>query len=100
MTKLVFALAIGLGLLLEIPAAHAGGSYYVGFSYGFPYYRAGWYRPYYWPYWGYYRPPPYYYAPPPPVYYVPPPEPYCVQDRVYRHLPDGQIQWGTRTRCY
>ena len=41
------------------------------------------------------------YAPPPPVYYyTPPPQPYCVQDQVYRYLPDGSIQWGTRTRCY
>lgn len=42
------------------------------------------------------------YAPPPPptIYYAPPPQPYCVQDQVYRYLPDGSIQWGTRTRCY
>ncbi|MPZ12523.1 MAG: hypothetical protein GEU89_20275 [Kiloniellaceae bacterium] len=40
-------------------------------------------------------------APPPAtVYYAPPPAPYCVQDQVYRYLPDGSIQWGTRTRCY
>ncbi len=38
---------------------------------------------------------------PAPAYYRPPPrQPYCVKDKVYRHLPDGQIQWGTRTRCY
>lgn len=44
---------------------------------------------------------PRYYAPPAPVYYRPPPrQPYCVKDKVYRHLPDGRIQWGTRTRCY
>lgn len=44
---------------------------------------------------------PYSYAPPAPAYYAPPPrQPYCVKDRVYRHLPDGRIQWGTRTRCY
>ncbi len=24
----------------------------------------------------------------------------CEQDEVYRFLPDGRIQWGTRTRCY
>jgi len=39
-------------------------------------------------------------APPPPVYYQPAPAPRCVQDQVYRYLPDGSIQWGTRTRCY
>jgi len=38
--------------------------------------------------------------PPPVVYYSPPPAPYCVQDQVYRYLPDGSIQWGTRTRCH
>jgi len=37
---------------------------------------------------------------PPPVYYQPAPAPYCVQDQVYRYLPDGRTQWGTRTRCY
>jgi hypothetical protein len=43
---------------------------------------------------------PRYAPPPPPVYYYPPPQPTCVQDQVYRYLPDGSIQWGTRTRCY
>jgi len=44
---------------------------------------------------------PRYYAPPAPAYYAPPPrQPYCVKDRVYRQLPDGRTQWGTRTRCY
>lgn len=99
MVMAVFALAFVLGLLLEVPAARAGGGYYVTFSYGYPYYWGGWYRRPYWPYWGYYGPPPFYYAPPP-VYYVSPREQYCVQDKVYRYLPDGRIQWGTRTRCY
>ncbi len=36
----------------------------------------------------------------PPVYYAPPRPRTCVQDRVYRYLPDGRIQWGTRTTCY
>jgi hypothetical protein len=39
-------------------------------------------------------------APPSVVYVTPPPQPYCVQDQVYRYLPDGSVQWGTRTRCY
>ena len=44
---------------------------------------------------------PRYYYQPAPAYYRPPPRhPYCVKDKVYRHLPDGQTQWGTRTRCY
>jgi len=38
--------------------------------------------------------------PPAPVYVAPPRPRRCVQDRVYRHLPDGRIQWGTRTTCY
>lgn len=25
--------------------------------------------------------------------------PFCEQTDVYRHLPDGRIQWGVRTRC-
>ena len=37
---------------------------------------------------------------PAPVYVAPPRPRYCVQDRVYRHLPGGRIQWGTRTTCY
>ncbi len=38
--------------------------------------------------------------PPAPVYYSPRRAPHCHQDRVYRYLPDGRIQWGTRTHCY
>ena len=34
-----------------------------------------------------------------PAYYAPARASYCVQDQVYRYLPDGRIQWGTRTRC-
>lgn len=33
---------------------------------------------------------------PAPVRYAPA----CKQDQVYRILPDGRTQWGTRTRCY
>lgn len=44
---------------------------------------------------------PRYSSPPAPADYRPPPrQTYCVKDKVYRHLPDGRIQWGTRTRCY
>lgn len=41
---------------------------------------------------------PRYYHPPAPAYYAPPRN--CVQDNVYRYLPDGRKQWGVRTRCY
>jgi hypothetical protein len=37
---------------------------------------------------------------PAPTYYAPPRAPVCQQDQVYRYLPDGRVQWGTRTRCY
>ncbi len=38
----------------------------------------------------------------PPAYYRPAPAylPTCYQDKVWRRLPDGRIQTGTRTRCY
>ena len=38
----------------------------------------------------------------PPVYYRPTPAyvPTCYRDKVWRRLPDGRIQTGTRTRCY
>ena len=48
----------------------------------------------------YYTPPVYYRRAP--VYYRPAPAyvPTCYQDEVWRRLPDGRIQTGTRTRCY
>ncbi len=48
----------------------------------------------------YYAPPVYYQ--PAPVYYRPAPAyaPTCYQDKVWRRLPHGRIQTGTRTRCY
>jgi hypothetical protein len=101
MTRCLLAVAVVLGLWVCAPAAQAHDRYYFSFRYGYPYpYWRHWDYPYYRPYWGYYGPPPYYYAPPPPAYSPPVREPYCVQDKVYRYLPDGQIQWGTRTRCY
>ena len=38
----------------------------------------------------------------PPVYYRPALAyvPTCYQDKVWRRLPDGRIQTGTRTHCY
>lgn len=42
------------------------------------------------------------YNPPPRTYYQPAPSyrPTCVNDEVWRRLPDGRIQTGVRTRCY
>jgi len=37
---------------------------------------------------------------PTPTYYASLRAPVCQQDQVYRYLPDGRVQWGTRTRCY
>ena len=97
--------ALAAGLWFAPSAAQAGGSF-VSVHYGYPYYGYGWYHRHYPPYWAYGWPPPVYYGPPavyyapPPVYYAPQAEPYCVQDQVYRYLPDGRVQWGTRTRCY
>lgn len=49
----------------------------------------------------YYQPAPVYYQAAP-VYYQAAPVyvPTCYQDTVWRRLPDGRIQTGTRTRCY
>ncbi len=33
-------------------------------------------------------------------YYRPQYAPRCFQDKVWRYLPDGRIQWGIRTTCY
>ncbi len=33
-------------------------------------------------------------------YYRPTYGPRCFQDNVWRYLPDGRIQWGTRTTCH
>jgi len=35
-----------------------------------------------------------------PGYGQPARAPVCLEDRVYRYLPDGSLQWGTRRRCY
>ena len=44
----------------------------------------------------------YYYRPPllPPVHYQRVYQPRCYKDKIRRYLPDGRIQWGTRTTCY
>ena len=51
-------------------------------------------RPRYYEPQAYYKPAPVYYQPA--WAYVPT----CYQDNVWRRLPDGRIQTGTRTRCY
>ena len=99
MWKLFLISVFAFGLWLAPSRADAGGGYFVSVHYGYPYWHGRYYR-YYPPVWGYDWPPPVYYVPPPPVYYLAPRQPYCVQDEVYRYLPDGRIQWGTRTRCY
>jgi hypothetical protein len=92
----VAALTLSFWLTPSLVSAHSG--YYVSVYYGYPYWHGRFYG-YYPPVWAYGWPPPFYYVPPP-VYYAAPRERYCVQDEVYRYLPDGRIQWGTRTRCY
>lgn len=102
MWRILLLPIVALGLWLAPAGADARSGYYVSVHYGYPYWHGGYYRYYPWyysPFWAYDWPPPVYYAPPP-VYYVAPRAPYCVQDEVYRYLPDGRIQWGTRTRCY
>lgn len=103
MRKLFLAAMFAFGMWLVPVQADAGGSYYFSMHYGYPYWHDRYYRHcprYYPPVWLYDWPPPVYYVPPPPVYFVAPRKPYCVRDEVYRYLPDGRIQWGTRTRCY
>ena len=121
MKKFLLTAAVALGLALP-QAAEAGGYYkyrYYGYGNGAAVAAgvlggvllgAALVRPRYYGYYGYYGPPRVYYygPPPPPVYYVPPPRVYyappppvsCYKDKVYRYLPDGSVQWGTRTRCY
>lgn len=103
MTKPLFTAVVVLVFCFGASAARAHDGFYLGFDYGYGgyyhHYGPGWSLGFYWPFWGYYWPPQAYY-PPPATYYAPPRAPYCVQDRVYRYLPDGRIQWGTRTRCY
>lgn len=103
MRQLILLVIFAFGMWLAPVQAGADGSYYFSMHYGYPYWHGRYHRyypRYYPPVWVYDWPPPVYYVPIPPVYQVAPREPYCVQDEVYRYLPDGRIQWGTRTRCY
>ena len=111
MRKLCLAALLGLGLILAGAPAQAGGGYHGhGYGHGGHHYNHGHGDGAYYALYGAiaggllaaavlsrprYHAPPAYYAPPPPRY-----QSYCVQDQVYRTLPDGRIQTGTRTRCY
>ncbi len=83
---------------LLIAAGIVGGAIVLGSLLTRPSYYGG--AVYYQPAPVYYQPAPVYY--PSPVYYQPTPVyvPTCYQDTVWRRLPDGRIQTGTRTRCY
>jgi len=116
MRKLIVAILVSLGLALPVGTAQAGGYYRhhhhhhdgalvaAGVLGGALALGVVLSQP------RYYGPPPaaVYYGPPPPVYYygpgatyyASPPAVSCYQDQVYRFLPDGSVQWGTRTRCY
>ena len=107
MKKLVLAGLLSAGLVLTNVAAQAGHDYYDGLGIGYRYYGhidddafliaagiiggsllLGWLL-----------------APRPqdqtaPLLRAPVHRPTCYRDRVYRHLPDGRIQWGIRTRCF
>ncbi len=114
MKKLLILGLVGIAMVLVTASAQAGGKYYGGKNYGHKghYYNNGYNnnddygdeiligagiiggaillnglltRPQY---------------ASAPVYYAPPRAPICERDQVYRYLPDGRIQWGTRTRCY
>lgn len=114
MRKNIIAALLGASLILASSAANAGyrgGGYHYGGHYRYGHHYHGYHR--HDGAWiaagvlggalllGTLLSAPYYYGPPAPAYYGPPPrQPYCVSDQVYRYLPDGRIQWGTRTRCY
>lgn len=123
MKKLVLTALLSASLVLASVPAQAGSRYHYGYGGGHTYYGHGGFkhrhghdhgddlliaagiiggavllgsvlvsRPYY--------PPSVQYYQPAPVIYVPAYPPTCYQDTVYRYLPDGRIQQGTRTTCY
>lgn len=121
MKRLLMAFLIGFALVSTGYPALAGGKYYKGHSYGhhgykghYKAYRGHRYKHGYRHHYGddlligagiiggsillgsLLSQPSYY---PAPTYYGPPRAPVCQQDQVYRYLPDGRVQWGTRTRC-
>jgi hypothetical protein len=110
MRKMLTVGLVSIGMVLGAYSAQAGDKHYKGKYYGYSGYHHGYYsdigdeiligagiigvaillsnllsRPQY---------------PPTPVYYAPRRAPNCHQERVYRYLPDGHIQWGSRTHCY
>lgn len=127
--KRVFTVClVGMGLVVGAYPAQAGGRFHSGYHHGYHSYRSyhghrdyhGGYRSHRYNYGhrhgygddiligagiiggsillGSLLSQPNYYSGP--AYYAPPRAPICEQDRVYRYLPDGRVQWGTRTRCY
>jgi hypothetical protein len=128
MKKLVLAALLSASLVLAGVPAQAGRHFHYGHGgghtyYGHAYYGHGGYKHHYGHYHGddlliaagiiggvillgwllaprpYYQPRVHYYQPPPDSF-APATRPTCYRDRVYRYLPDGRIQWGTRTTCY
>lgn len=123
MKKLVLTALLSTSLVLATVPVQAGSRYHYGYGGGHTYYGHGGYRHHRGHYHGddlliavgiiggaillgsllaprpYYQPRVHYYEPAP-VTYGPAYRPACYQDRVYRYLPDGRIQWGTRTTCY
>ena len=113
MSKLLTAGLVAIGLVVGASAQAGGNHYSANYGYGYGHGHGGYgYRSY-----GYYgdigdeiligaaiiggaillgnllsRPQ----YRPAPVYAAP----VCTRNQVYRYLPDGRIQWGTRTRCY
>lgn len=122
MKRLLMTFLIGFALVASGYPAFAGGKYYKGHSYGhhgykghYKAYRGHGYKHGYGHNYGdeiligagiiggsillgsLLSQPNYY---PTPTYYAPPRAAVCQNDQVYRYLPDGSVQWGTRTRCY
>ncbi len=116
MKKLVLTALLSATLVLASVPAQAGSRYHYGHGGGHTYYGHGGYTRHHGHHHGddlliaagiiggvillgsLLAPRPYYQ--PAPVIYAPAYRPTCYQDRVYRYLPDGRIQWGTRTTCY
>jgi hypothetical protein len=123
MKKLVLTALLSASLVLASVPVQAGSRYHYGYGGAHTYYGHGGYRHHRGHYDGDdlliaagiiggaillfsllesrpYSEPRVQYSQPAPVTYGPAYRPSCYRDRVYRYLPDGRIQWGTRTTCY